>query len=199
MQIIARVSTGIAAVAMLASGIALAAEDTLKPGRWQFTTEIRGPKPPSLPAGAKLPPGVQMRPDGSMTMTNTVCVNAQNPMPVGPPPNPPQGGPGQPNCKLDRMERSGGDARWAMSCTGPQGTTHAEGEAHYRGDTMQASLQSRITAPNQPPADVTQRTTGRYLGACTGNEQRPPRPGQAPPPGSPAPPRPGQIAPPPPR
>ena len=189
MRIIDRFLLGIAAAAAIGGGIAIAADDSLKPGKWEFVTEIRGPKPPALAPGAKLPPGVQMRPDGSMNVTNTVCVSAQNPMPVGPPPKPPQGGPGQSNCKLDKMERSGGDAHWAMTCTGPQGTTHAEGEAHYRGDTMQSDVQSHVAAPNQPPADVTQRTSGRYLGACTGSEQGPPR--------QPQPPRPGQVAPPP--
>lgn len=163
-------------LAALAAGPAVAAGDTLKPGKWQFVTEIHGPKPPAMPPGAKLPPGVQMRPDGSMSITREVCVTAQSPVPVGPPPEGP-GGPGQPNCKLDKMERSGGDAQWAMTCTGPQGAAHAEGEAHYRGDTMQASTRSHVAAPNQPPADVTQSTTGRYLGACTGNETRP-GPGQ---------------------
>ncbi|HEX3537484.1 MAG TPA: DUF3617 family protein [Stellaceae bacterium] len=160
------------AVAAFAGGAALAADDALKPGRWEFVTEIHGPKAPAIPPGAKLPPGVQMRPDGSMSVTRTVCVSAQNPVPVGPPPTPPQGQ-GQPNCKLDKMERSGGDAHWAMTCNGPQGASHAEGEAHYRGDTMQASTQSHFTAPNQPAADMTERTSGRYLGTCTGNETRP--------------------------
>ena len=160
---------GIAAA--LLGGTALAADDTLKAGKWEFVTEVHGPKAPTIPPGAKLPPGVQMRPDGSMSVTRTVCVTAQNPVPVGPPQL--QQGQSQPNCKLDKMDRSGGDTHWAMTCSGPQGSSHAEGEAHYRGDTMQASTQSHFAAPNQPAADVTEQTSGRYLGACTGNETRP--------------------------
>lgn len=195
MQTIDRLLIGIAAAAMLASGPAYAADDTLKPGKWEFVTDIHGPKPPPLPAGQKLPPGVEIRPDG-MHVTQSVCVSAKNPAPVGPPP---QAEANKAGCKLEKMERNGGDAQWAMTCSGQQGTMHAEGEAHYRGDTMQASTRSHVTAPNQPPADVTQSTSGRYLGACTGNEQRPPQPGQALPQGAPPAARPGQAVPPPPR
>ena len=178
MQIISRLLLGIA-VAAIAIGTAAAADDALKPGKWEFVTEMRGPKPPPLPPGQKLPPGVEIRPDGSMHVTQSVCVSAKNPNPVGPPQ---QAQANKAGCKLDKMERNGGDAHWAMTCSGPQGTMHAEGEAHYRGDTMEASTRSHVTAPNQPPADVTQTTSGRFLGACSGNEQGPPRPGQAVPP-----------------
>jgi len=171
MRIIDRFLLGIAAAAVIGGNIAVAADDSLKPGKWEFVTEIQGPKPPPLPPGAKLPPGVQMRPDGSMSITHSVCVSAKNPIPVGPL-SPPKGA-GQPSCKVDKMDRNGGDVHWAMTCSGQQGTTHAEGEAHYRGDTMQANVQSHIAAPNQAPADVTQRVSGRYLGTCTGNEQGP--------------------------
>src|SRR3954467_14330336 len=122
-----RLLIGIVMAAALASGTVLAAEETLKPGKWEFVTDVRGPKAPSLPPGAKLPPGVQMRPDGSMNITRSVCVNAKSPVPAGPP-KPPQGS-GQPNCNLDKMERSGGEVHWAMTCSGQQGTTHADGEA----------------------------------------------------------------------
>jgi hypothetical protein len=165
MKLIDRLLLGIAAAAIV-GGAALAAEDTLKPGKWEFVTEIHGPKPPPLPPGGKLPPGVQMRPDGGMNVTHSVCVNAKNPAPLGPP-KPPQG-PGQPNCKLDKMERNGGDVHWAMTCSGQQGTTHAESDAHYRGDTMDADVRTHTAAANGTPADVTQHTTGRYLGPCSG-------------------------------
>jgi len=153
---------GIAAAAF-AGGAAFAAEDTLKAGKWEFVTDIRGPKAPSMPPGAKLPPGVQMRPDGSMNITRSVCVKANSPVPAGPPQ-----GPGQPNCNLDKMERSGGDVNWAMTCSGQQGTTHADGEAHYRGDTMEAAVRTHTAVPNGPAADVSEHTTGRYLGPCAG-------------------------------
>jgi len=165
MTIIDRFLLGIAAAAVV-GGTAFAADDALKPGKWQFATEIHGPKPPQMPPGGKLPPGIQLRPDGSMNVTHSVCVSAKNPVPVGPPPTPQ--GPGQPNCKLDKMERNGGDVHWAMTCSGQQGTTHAEGEAHYRGDTMEADMRTHTAVPNGQPADVTQHTTGRYLGACSG-------------------------------
>lgn len=178
MQIITRLVLGIV-VAAIAAGTAVAAEDSLKPGKWEFVTDMRGPKPPPLPPGQKLPPGVQLRPDGSMSITHSVCVSAKNPVPVGPPP---QAQADKAGCKLDKMERTGGDVNWAMTCAAPQGTTHAEGEAHYRGDTMEANLKTHTTAANGPAADVTEHVTGRFLGACSGNEQAPPRPGQAVPP-----------------
>jgi hypothetical protein len=133
-----------------------------------------------MPQGQKLPPGVEIRPDGSVHVTHSVCVSAKNPPPLGPPK--PPSGPGQPNCKLDKMERTGGDVHWAMTCSGQQGTTHAEGEAHYRGDTMDASTKTHTAGVNGPPVDMTENTTGRFLGACSGNEQGPPRAGQPVPP-----------------
>jgi hypothetical protein len=179
MKVIDRLLFGIAA-AVIAAGTAFAADDTLKPGKWEFVTDIHGPKPPQLPPGQKLPPGVQIRPDGSMNVTQSVCVSAKNPIPVGPPK--PPSGPGQPNCKIDKMERTGGDVNWAMTCSGKQGTTQAEGDAHYRGDTMEASVKTHTTAANGQQIDDTRHVAGRFLGACSGNEQGPPRPGQVAPP-----------------
>ncbi len=55
-----------------------------------------------------------------------------------------------------------------MTCTAPEANTHAEGEGHYRGDTMEASVKTHTDAPNAPATDVAQHITGRYLGACSG-------------------------------
>jgi hypothetical protein len=168
MQIIGRLATGIAA-AMLLAGAALAAEDSLKPGKWEFVTEMQGSNLPALPPGAKFPPGVQLRPGGGMNITHTTCVSANSPVPAGPPPatqGPAQ--PGQPDCKIDKMERNGGEVHWAMTCTAPEANTHAEGDAHYRGDRMEANVRTHATVPKGPASDVTQHITGRYLGACSG-------------------------------
>src|SRR5436305_9335321 len=110
---------GIAA-AVLAGGTAFAAEDTLKRGKWEFVTEMQGPKMPALPPGVKLPPGVQIRPGGGMNITHTTCVSSDKPVPAGPPPQGPAG-PGKPDCKMEKMERSGGDGAWAVTCVAPEG------------------------------------------------------------------------------
>lgn len=164
MKIVTGLIAGIVCTAVV-GGAAHAAEDTLKPGKWQVVTDMQGPKP-QMPPGAKLPPGVEMRPDGSMHMSRTVCVSAKNPIPVGPPPMPK--GQGQPNCKVDKLDRNGGDVQWASTCNGPQGAMHADGEMHYQGDTMDANMRTHATGPNGQPADITQHTTAKYLGPCTG-------------------------------
>lgn len=167
MRIVTELIAGIVCAALV-GGAAHAAEDTLKPGKWQVVAETQGPKMPPPPPGTKLPPGVQLRPDGTgMTMTRTTCVSAKNPVPVGPPPAGAQG-PGKPNCKTDRIERNGGDVRWAATCTGPQGTMQADGEAHYTGDTMDATIRSHASVSNGQPVDTTQHITAKYLGPCTG-------------------------------
>ena len=164
MRVATALLAGIVCTAFAAGAIG-AAEDTLKPGQWQLVTDIKGPKP-KLPPGAKLPPGVEMRPDGSMHISRTVCVSAKNPIPIGPPPMPQ--GQGQANCKIDKMDRNGGNLQWAATCTGQQGTMHAEGQGQYQEDTMQTDIRTHATGPNGQPADVTQHTTGKYLGPCAG-------------------------------
>jgi hypothetical protein len=57
--------------------------------------------------------------------------------------------------------------RWETICTQPDNTVvHAEGVAHYAGDTMEATLKTRLSGGGNPPSETTQHITGHYMGPC---------------------------------
>ena len=147
---------GIAASAFAAEGF--------KPGKWEFSVQIQMPNMPQLPPGVTLPPGMHISPGGGMSVTHTSCLTDANPVPADKPPG--QRDTGDVHCKVDKMERKGGDVQWASTCTSPDGTMRSEGDAHYRGDTMEANFMAHTTSPGGPPTTVSQHMTGRYIGAC---------------------------------
>ena len=70
-------------------------------------------------------------------------------------------------CKVAKVDVAGGTVHWETTCTQPDGgTVHAQGEAHYTGDTMEATMHTQISGGGNPPSETTQHVTGRYLGPC---------------------------------
>jgi hypothetical protein len=108
---------------------------------------------------AQSPPGAQSQQAGSPDMTRTACVDPANPVPA-------ETQQGNVQCKLDKMERNGGNVTWAMTCTSPRGQIQSAGSARYAGETMEATLTARVPGPNGQPVDTPGRITGRYLGPC---------------------------------
>jgi Protein of unknown function (DUF3617) len=156
-----------AALAVAAASTAHA-QESIKPGKWEYTVTLQMPNMPQLPPGVQLPPNVQMPSGaGGMTATHTSCVNASDPTAEL---RRPQGPPGSPEaqCKVERMERSGGIIIWASTCTSPEATVHSEGRAKYSDDRMEADFNTRTTHANGPPIQAAQHVVGRYLGACDG-------------------------------
>ena len=148
------------AVLALAAGLAPAparAADTVKPGKWEFTSQLQAPAMPQPPSGASLPSGVQPRPGGGVSASHTSCVEPDKAVPTDP----------RPECKIERMTRNGGSVSWATICTSPRGEVRSEGVAHYAGNTMEATLTTHIPQPGGPEMQTRQRITGRYLGPCT--------------------------------
>jgi hypothetical protein len=138
-----RSNTGVFAVAAalpIILPLAVQAAEPIRGGEWQFTTHMQIPGMPQQPGG-----------EG---MTRTACIDPANPIPA------------DAQCKLDSVNRSGAVVTWAMTCNSPKGPIHSSGSARYAGETMQASLTSRIPGPNGQPTDAPGTITGRYLGPC---------------------------------
>lgn len=124
------------------------AADPVKPGKWQFTTQM---ELPTMPQSA---PAAQPGPAAGQPMTRTACIDPAHPIPV------------EQQCKLDDMTRKGSTVTWSMTCNTPQGLAHSTGSAHYAGDSMTAALTARIPGPDGQPVNAPGRITGRYLGPC---------------------------------
>lgn len=150
-------------------------DDAIRAGRWQFAAQLQSTALPASTAG------------GGMKATYTNCIDIDKPVPAAL-------GPG---CTLDRIERDGARVTWSMTCTNRQNAVHSDGAAQYRGDRMEGTLISHLPraraegssspakadAKTDPKADIVQRITGRYLGACPGVAANlpiiPPKPSEA--------------------
>jgi Protein of unknown function (DUF3617) len=138
-----RAARGILLTATLSAIIPLLtqAAEPIRGGEWQFTTHIQ------LPAGMP-------QPGGGQGMTQTTCINSANPVPA------------DAQCKLDNVDRNGGVVTWTMTCGSPIGPIQSAGSARYVGDTMEATLTTRIPDPNGKPTDAPGTITGHYIGPC---------------------------------
>ena len=135
------------------------AADAVKPGQWEFQTQLQGAGMPALPPGVTLPAGMQAGAGGGMKATHRQCIDPDKAVPSDP----------RRECKVDRMQRSGNVINWTTNCQAAQGTVMSTGTARYSGDTMEANL--NVRAPNGSGGfiETAQRITGRYLGPCPGN------------------------------
>src|SRR5207245_3950170 len=95
------------------------AAETIKPGRWEFTSQMQMPGGAQLPPGTSLPQGVQSRP-GGVGATHTSCIDPDTAVPTDP----------RPECRVERMQRDGARITWSTSCTTAQGTVRSDGVAH---------------------------------------------------------------------
>jgi hypothetical protein len=147
---------------VLAAGSAYA-DDAIKAGKWEFSAQVQMPNMPKLPPGVQLPPGVNIG-SGGVSVTHTSCVDSATPMPADMHQSNQQHG----QCKVAKLDSSGGTVRWESTCNASNdGTTvHSEGVAHYAGDTMTADVKTIVTSANGPPNATTQHVTGHYLGPC---------------------------------
>lgn len=141
--------------ALLAATVPMATRgaDEIKVGKWQFTTQMQ------MPAMSQSPPGAQPRPGANTSMTRMACIDPANPVPA-------ETQQGNVQCKLDKMDRNGGNVTWSMTCASPQGPIQSAGAARYSGETMEATLTARVPGPNGQPMDTPGRITGRFLGPC---------------------------------
>jgi hypothetical protein len=135
---------------------ARALADAVKPGQWEFTSQMQMPGMQKLPPGMQLPPNVQM-PQGGMKSTYKTCVDSERAVPSDP----------RGQCRIEQVQRNGGTVSWTGSCATAQGAVRSEGVAHYSGDMMEANLTTQVPGANGQAMKTTQHITGHYLGACT--------------------------------
>jgi hypothetical protein len=159
LDVIRRLAAAAMLLALFQAGtvISASAAETIKPGRWEFTSQMQLPGGAQMPSGTSLPPGVQGRPGGGMSATHTSCINPDQAVPTDP----------RPECRVERMQRNGATITWSASCTTGQGTVRSDGVAHYAGNAMEATLTTHVPGHGGAVMNATQRITGRYLGACT--------------------------------
>ena len=160
--------TRIIAVSALAVMAAHAADaqTAIKTGKWEYTVTMQMPNMPQLPPGVQLPPNVQMQQGvGGMTVTHTSCMNSSDPTAELRRPRGPQGS-AEGQCKLDRLQQTGGSVSWASTCTMPEAAVHSEGTAQYNGDHMEANFTTRTTHAGGPPIQASQHVVGHYVGPC---------------------------------
>src|SRR6516164_1781329 len=101
--------------------VAAQAADEVKPGKWEFTTQMQLPGAVrSVPAGPAA--------GGNAPMTRTACVDAANPIPA------------EAQCKVDQVDRRGSLVTWAMTCNSPPGEIQSAGSARYAGNTMEGTV-----------------------------------------------------------
>src|ERR1700753_362777 len=148
--------------AMFAGGAYAA--DAIKAGKWEFSAQIQLPNMPKLPPGVQLPPGVNIG-TGGINVTRTSCVDSATPMPADMhPPNQQHG-----QCKVGRLDSRDGTVTWESSCAQSDGSVvHTDGVAHYTGNTMEATLKTRVSGGTGGTSETAQHVTGHYLGACDG-------------------------------
>jgi len=152
----------VALLGVLTIGSAHAA-DGIKAGKWEFSAQVQVPNMPKLPPGITLPPNINIGP-GGINVTRTSCVDSATPTPADMrPPNQQHG-----QCKVTKLDNNGGTVKWETTCTQADNGTvvHAEGVAHYAGDTMEATMKTQVTGNNGSANESTQHITGHYLGPC---------------------------------
>ncbi|MGH7815486.1 MAG: DUF3617 domain-containing protein [Candidatus Binataceae bacterium] len=161
-----------AASALLIAAVAPVRAAGIKPGKWEFTTEMTMPGgtmdgpgalapggTPQIPPGMKLPPNVHMWSNGhGMTITDTSCMKADDPVPkIG----------RNKFCTVDKMERHGGAVNWVATCKMLGNAMRSKGEMTYHGNTMDGTVTNVISmGANGSGMTMTQHITGKYLGPC---------------------------------
>ncbi len=144
-----------------------ASGNPVKPGRWEFTARLQPPAARPSASGQSAG-GQQEQSANGLAATYAMCVDARQAIPseLGP------------NCKVERLERSGGQISWSMVCANQESTVHSEGRAQYRGDVMAATLVNHLPGTDGRVTDITQHIAGRYVGPCPQSAHLPMPPAQ---------------------
>jgi Protein of unknown function (DUF3617) len=154
------VSAGMAGIGSAAEPVqpaqARVLADTVKPGQWEFTSQMQMPGGTQLPPGVQLPAGSSMQPGAGMRSTYRACIDSEKAVPSDP----------RGTCKIDNVRRTGATVTWTGTCTTGQGPVRSEGVAHYSGDRMEANLTTHVPGAGGQGMKTTQHITGHYLGAC---------------------------------
>ena len=134
---------------------ARALADTVRPGQWEFTSQMQMPGMPQMPPGSSLPPNVQAQ-AGGMKSTYRACIDSEKAVPSDP----------RGQCTIENVRRDGATVTWTGACATGQGTVRSEGVARYSGNTMEATLTTHVPGQGGQSMKTTQHITGHYLGPC---------------------------------
>src|SRR3982751_3012603 len=91
--------------------------DTVKPGQWEFTSQMQMPGGAQLPPGMQAPSGTSMQPGAGMRSTYRACIDSEKAVPSDP----------RGACKIDNVRRNGATVSWTGTCTTGQGAVRSEG------------------------------------------------------------------------
>lgn len=158
-----RIRAAVTAVVVLLSSAAALAADTVREGKWQYTStmQMEGmPQMPKMPEGAQMPPGMKMPSmgPGGMTSTYESCITKDNPVP--------QNKDRERNCKMTSMKRDGNHVSWTATCDLPDGgSAESVGDATYTGDSSQMTIKTKSMHKGHA-MNMTMNITGKYLGPC---------------------------------
>ncbi|MBV9016745.1 MAG: DUF3617 family protein [Alphaproteobacteria bacterium] len=138
------------------------AADEIKPGEWQFTSELQAPAPMAGPQSST-PRSAEPQPpaDNSAKTTHKACIASNSAVPAGL----------DPRCKLDGAQRQGPRVTWSMNCANTR--VRSDGVAQYHGDTMDGTMVSHVPSAEGAAMDLTQHITGRFVGPCTQSAENP--------------------------
>ena len=131
-------------LAFVAAASHAAAQNPMRPGRWEVTMQMDMPNMP-----------VQMP-----AMKNAQCVTQQQidspnrALPSGPTKNPN-------DCKVSDYKVSGSTVTWTMACSGQQPMT-GTGEMRFNGDTYDGTLKMMMGVQ-----EMGMKFSGKRLGDCT--------------------------------
>ena len=127
-------------VLVLASNAA--AQNPMRPGRWEVTMQMEMPNMPMQMPAQKV----------------TQCVTAEQ---IKDPGSALPQGPNNPNaCKVSDHKTSGNTVTWKVACTGPEAMT-GSGEMKFEGDTY-VGLMKMTTSRGE----MTMKYSGKRLGEC---------------------------------
>ena len=126
----------LAGLSAVAIGTSVDAQETIKGGLWQFTSQ-GGPQQSGQQIGSNF----------------TNCIDPARSVPVDP----------KLSCRVDGMNRRGPAVTWATTCNTPQGTFQSKAVAQYGATTMSGTLTTEVPVLG---GQVVQQISGRYLGPC---------------------------------
>lgn len=160
-QRIGVVVLGVSAVLVLAG--AAGAAESVREGKWEFTSEMQMegmPQMPALPPGVKLPPGVSVSTRGnSMHSTVVKCITKDDLVPAS-------DQKADNKCKTTRMERRGNTINWTTVCNDNGMKITGDGVATYTGEVMDSTMTMTSQGQGQSTRQVV-KTKGKYLGVCS--------------------------------
>ena len=159
-----RAATAVGATAILILmaevwACAAGAEDSIKPGMWEYW--IVGSKMPEPPQGTPLPPSMRRGPEGminSWCISETPAPHARTSVPVDE----------KGSCDFDTTtDVNAATFSWSMNCAWSSGSkSKTEGVVHFHDDTLDGTTTIRHSFPNLPTQEYSFPIKGRYLGPC---------------------------------